>query len=163
MPVRRVTEDDLEAFVGILAAVAEEGQWIASEAPVDVPRRVADLRTRMAGGDMLFLLEEDGRVLGGGSLHASLQRGVAMLGMALLADARGRGLGRRLLEAMIEQARENGIARIDLEVFPHNERAIALYETAGFQAEELRREHLLRRDGSRKDVLAMSLKVPVSQ
>jgi ribosomal protein S18 acetylase RimI-like enzyme len=46
--------------------------------------------------------------------------------------ARGAGLGRALVEAAFERARERGCARIDLDVDELNRPAVALYESLGF-------------------------------
>ena len=51
-------------------------------------------------------------------------------------DARGSGLGRALLEATIAQARARGARRIELDANDHNEAAIALYRSAGFDAQD---------------------------
>jgi ribosomal protein S18 acetylase RimI-like enzyme len=51
------------------------------------------------------------------------------------ADARGRGLGRSLLEAAVERARERGCLRIELDVNEENREALALYRSAGFTTE----------------------------
>jgi ribosomal protein S18 acetylase RimI-like enzyme len=51
------------------------------------------------------------------------------------ADARGRGLGRSLVEAAVEQARERGCLRIELDVNEENREALALYRSAGFTTE----------------------------
>jgi RimJ/RimL family protein N-acetyltransferase len=161
--IRRATEDDLDAFVDVLHAVAAEGRWIATEIPFDRAARAMALRNGMKNGDVLFMVEEHGRTIGSGGLHATGQRGVAMLGMALLQEARGQGRGQAMLQRMLEEAATHRIRRIELEVFPDNERAIALYRRVGFAELEVRREHLRRRDGSRRDVLAMALEVPVSQ
>ncbi len=161
--IRRATEADVPAFVDVLHAVATEGKWIATEVPFDKEARGAALRRSMKTGDILFIVEEDGRVIGSGGLHATGQRGVAMLGMALLADARGGGRGTAMLERMLQEAEAHRIRRVELEVFPDNDRAIALYRRVGFVDVEVRREHLRRRDGTRRDVLAMALEVPVSQ
>jgi ribosomal protein S18 acetylase RimI-like enzyme len=48
--------------------------------------------------------------------------------------ARGRGLGRALVEAVIERARERGCRRVELDVNEANPAAIALYERLGFSA-----------------------------
>jgi ribosomal protein S18 acetylase RimI-like enzyme len=51
-------------------------------------------------------------------------------------DRRGRGLGRALLEAAMEHARERGAARIDLNTSEDDVAARALYESAGFTNRE---------------------------
>jgi ribosomal protein S18 acetylase RimI-like enzyme len=51
------------------------------------------------------------------------------------ADARGRGLGRSLVEAAVERARERGCLRIELDVNEENREALALYRSAGFTTE----------------------------
>jgi ribosomal protein S18 acetylase RimI-like enzyme len=51
----------------------------------------------------------------------------------VLDDARGAGLGRALVEAALERARERGCRRIDLDVDPDNAAAQALYESLGFR------------------------------
>lgn len=53
--------------------------------------------------------------------------------IAVLEDHRGRGIGRRLLEAAEERARKQGCARMSLEVLPENP-AHRLYERSGFEA-----------------------------
>ncbi len=50
-------------------------------------------------------------------------------------SARGEGLGRRLVEGVIERARERGCARVELDVNEDNEAAIALYVACGFRTE----------------------------
>ena len=164
MVVRRAGPADLVAFADVLREVAEEGRWIATEAPVDVPRRAEALGRLMEGGDVLLVVEaEDGAVVGAGGLHRTAVAGVVGLGMALRASHRGRGAGRALLDALVAHGRKARLHKIELEVFPENARAIALYERAGFQVEGLRRAHLPRKDGSRRDVLLMALILPVSQ
>jgi len=50
----------------------------------------------------------------------------------VLESARGSGLGRALLELAVEQARERGCRRIELDVNDNNDAALALYRSQGF-------------------------------
>lgn len=52
---------------------------------------------------------------------------------------RGRGIGRRLLESLLERVRSAGMELAFLEVRPSNRAAIALYESMGFDRVGLRR------------------------
>ncbi len=54
----------------------------------------------------------------------------------VLADARGHGLGRALVEATIALARERGCRRVELDVNEDNAPALALYRTFGFDAQD---------------------------
>jgi GNAT superfamily N-acetyltransferase len=47
-------------------------------------------------------------------------------------DARGGGIGRRLVEACIERATQKGCRRIQLDCNERNTNALALYEAVGF-------------------------------
>jgi GNAT superfamily N-acetyltransferase len=50
------------------------------------------------------------------------------------ADGRGSGLGRELVEAALERAREHGCARMDLDANEANAPALALYRSVGFDS-----------------------------
>jgi ribosomal-protein-alanine N-acetyltransferase len=52
--------------------------------------------------------------------------------LAVRPQNRRQGIGRRLLAALLDWARQNGIRTVDLEVRVSNEPAIRLYEEAGF-------------------------------
>ncbi len=52
--------------------------------------------------------------------------------LVVLPDQRGRGLGRRLLQAVEERARVLGCCKLTLEVMENNRRALALYTASGF-------------------------------
>ena len=57
------------------------------------------------------------------------------LGMGIVPGFRGQGLGRRLIGAALEKAREENFVRVELSVRADNTRAIALYEKVGFVTE----------------------------
>lgn len=145
----------------VMAVVAEEG-LIASEPPVDVAARAQRFRDELAsdGPAAAWVLEDDaGRVVGHAGVEPTGPACVLGLGIALLPEARGRGGGRRLLDAIVEHARASGAHKLELEVWPDNGRAIALYAAAGFEVEGLRRDHYRRRDGSLRSALLMARRV----
>ena len=77
------------------------------------------------------------------------------LGMGLLPSYRGRGIGARLALAAIARAAEQGLDRIELEVYASNTRAIALYERLGFVREGVKRA-ARRLDGRVEDNVLMA-------
>jgi ribosomal protein S18 acetylase RimI-like enzyme len=78
------------------------------------------------------------------------------VGMGVLKEWRGRGLGRALLEACIRKAFDRGLTRVDLEVFTSNGAAIALYRRLGFVQEGIKRRARFL-DGRYDDLLVMAL------
>ena len=163
MFVREALVEDAERCAAILAVVAEE-DLIATEPPVDVEARAQGFRELLAPdrSDRLWVLCEDEgeEPVGLLGLHPTAVDGVLMLGTAILEGHRGAGGGRLLMEAGLEWARGAGsVHKIELEVWPDNERAIAYYEALGFEHEGLRRDHYRRRDGSLRSARLMAIAV----
>jgi putative acetyltransferase len=155
--VREATLADVDRVLPLLAAVAGEGRWIATEAPVDTERRRRRMAEDVEGTDAIILVAEAG---GGpvGELGLHLARyGVADMGMAVAAGWRGRGVGTALLAEAVVRARKAGAHKLALQVWPHNTAAIALYERFGFQREGHLRRHYRRRSGELWDAIIMGL------
>jgi RimJ/RimL family protein N-acetyltransferase len=81
---------------------------------------------------------------------------VGRLGMGVLPQHRGQGIGRRLAEKTIEIAKLIGLERIELDVYASNKPAIALYKSLGFALEGLKRKGR-KLDGIYDDVVVMGL------
>jgi len=60
--------------------------------------------------------------------------------MGVHQDFRGRGLGQRLIDRTIADAKQKGLERIELEVFASNTPAIKLYEKVGFVVEGVKQK-----------------------
>ena len=58
----------------------------------------------------------------------------------VLPASRGKGIGRRLLEAVEAKARELGCCKLTLEVVDKNHQAIRMYQAAGFERYSLQEE-----------------------
>lgn len=86
------------------------------------PRRVAEHHGSVAGWAALT------RVSG-----ACAYAGVAEVSVYVAAAARGRGLGRALLGALVEEATVAGMWTLQASVFPENAASLALHEHAGFR------------------------------
>ena len=76
--------------------------------------------------------------------------------MGLLAGFRERGLGAELLREALEGARARGLARVSLEVYDSNPRAISLYQRFGFEREGVKRAARAI-DGRVEDIVCMAI------
>jgi RimJ/RimL family protein N-acetyltransferase len=145
--VRRATPHDAHALVELGESVGrEEGRWILGTGPWRAPadeRRY--LRTTEHHPDAAVFVAEDGRsIVGRLSLSRDphpASRHVADLGLMVAASHRRRGVGTLLLHQAVAWARETGIRKLELHVFPWNEPALGLYESFGFEREGYRRRH----------------------
>ena len=156
--VRPATVEDLEPALDVLAAVAEERLYIGTEPPVDRDRRLKKWRGVLDHPkETMFVAVEDGRIVGNADIQWA---GVSELGMAILAEWRGKGIGSALLEALIGWAETDGSHKMELRVWPHNEAAIALYEKFGFEREGYLKRHYRRRNGEVWDCIIMGLQLP---
>ena len=78
------------------------------------------------------------------------------LGMGVHPHYRGLRIGQRLISHAIQKARENGLERIEVEVFASNVPAIKLYEKIGF-IEEGVKKNARKIDGKYDDIIEMVL------
>jgi ribosomal protein S18 acetylase RimI-like enzyme len=85
-----------------------------------------------------FVAVRDGRFVGmsRGRVHGT---GAGLYGMWVAPDARGEGLGRRLVEAVLAWSRARGLLRVVLDAAEHRAPARALYRRCGFVETGLRR------------------------
>nr|WP_311538710.1 GNAT family N-acetyltransferase [uncultured Bradyrhizobium sp.] len=86
-----------------------------------------------APGAVFLVARVDGEALGSIALRPIAPDHAEMKRMFVRADARGRGLGRRLLEALEDAARSRQITRISLETGIRQPEAIALYRASGYR------------------------------
>jgi ribosomal protein S18 acetylase RimI-like enzyme len=75
--------------------------------------------------------------------------------MTVAQSWRRRGVGSALLAAALEKARSEGLHKLSLEVFPHNDAALALYRKFGFVQEGRRQKHYRRASGELWDSIVM--------
>lgn len=79
----------------------------------------------------------DGRIVGSAGVSAVRSRHKvahrACFGISILKEYWGIGIGRVLMEASIDCARQAGYTQLELEVVADNERAVLLYRCAGFE------------------------------
>lgn len=117
----------------------DEATWTSTVSPAPAPTG----RTSFFGDQPLdgFLVAEvDGVVAGYISTYQSIRAPshshvLSVNGLAVDPAAQGKGVGRRLVEAVIELARERGLAKVGLRVLGHNTGARRLYERCGFATE----------------------------
>jgi phosphinothricin acetyltransferase len=106
----------------------------------------------------VVVAEAEGEVVGWGSLNLFNPRPaydhVADFSLYVERGWRGRGVGRRLLEALIARARALGYHKLVLSAFPWNEAGMAVYRRAGFREVGTYREQGLL-DGRWVDTIVM--------
>jgi putative acetyltransferase len=87
-------------------------------------------------GSCYFIAEEGHRLLGGAGLFPTpgLPEGwCELVKMYLRKEARGLGLGRKLIAHCLEEAKRSGYHTVYLETMPELRKAVAVYEQFGFE------------------------------
>ncbi len=150
-PVRRIYEEGIATGDATFETEAPGWEtWDASH--LDTCRLVAEGEGRIVG--WAALAPVSGRCVYGGVAEVSVYVG---------RDARGGGLGLRLLTALVESSERAGLWTLQAGIFPENVASLRIHERSGFRRVG-RRERLGRLDGRWRDVLLLerrSLRVGV--
>jgi ribosomal protein S18 acetylase RimI-like enzyme len=142
-PIVAIAEEHIPGFHAAVDVVARERKYLAFlEAPPleDMARYV---RGNIENRYPQFVALGDDRVVGWCDVIPKMTRAIYLhcgtLGIGLLPEFRGRGIGRQLMLRTIDAAFAFGLTRIELTVRENNLNAIALYKSLGFDAEGLHR------------------------
>ena len=79
----------------------------------------------------------------------------AGMGISVLKEAWGCGLGSFLMQLAVDQAKANGFEQLELGVYSDNARAIHLYEKFGFERYGIQPRAFKLKDGSYRDEIIM--------
>ena len=159
--IHRATVDDAEALSNFMNVLADETLDIIPGLRL-TPEEEREMLQKESDKERAFtLLALDGtHVAGALNLWAEEESHVrhgGRLGMSVLAPYRRKGIGRKLLETAIGEAKRwPGFCRIELEVVPWNEPAIRLYDSMGFVREGTKRKATNIR-GKLDDMILMAL------
>jgi phosphinothricin acetyltransferase len=140
--------------------IAERGATFETE-----PRRVEDVARRIdeaARYPLLVAIDRDAVIgwAGVGSYRARpCYAGIGEFSIYLDRDARGRGIGRQLLDALVEAAAARGYWKLVSRVFPFNAASRSLCRRCGFREVGVYEKHG-RLDGRWLDVVIVEKLIP---
>ena len=87
--------------------------------------------------ELRLVAERDGSVAGFAALSPAsgrpCYRGVGEVSVYVAEEARGAGLGRELLDALVERSEQGGYWTLTAGVFPENEASLRLHKACGFR------------------------------
>ena len=112
--------------------IAESGAYLQALYPSE-SNHVVDVDALAAPDAVVLVARRNGELLGSIAFrviapgHAEIKR------MFVRAEARGNGVGRRLLEALEDAARQRNVERISLETGIRQPEAIGLYRASGYR------------------------------
>jgi RimJ/RimL family protein N-acetyltransferase len=149
--LRPARPTDSRALARLFSDVRREGRWLVTPpSAVSQPSEAFFIGEMIRGDDGLMLVAEAGGDAIGNVLvvveRNVVSSHVGTLSIVVAQDWRDVGIGSAMVRAAQEWSAEHGLLKLALAVFPDNERAIAVYEHAGFVREGLRRRQY-RADG----------------
>ena len=151
------------------AAVLDFAKALPTHDLLFLPRNISQPKVLSAWvneierGDIVSLLAlTDSAVVGCGTLvrdSHSWSPHVGEIRMVVSLDVRGKGVGRALSQETFALALGAGLDKLTVQMTVDQRAAIALFESLGFQAEALLRDHVRDVDGQTHDIVVLGHKV----
>ena len=155
--VRPARPADARSFLQAFRSVAAERRFIQTEEVSQTARQVRRRFRRPVTEEGAHLVAVAGGVVVGSiSIRRDpypATRHTASIGMFVTSAWRGRGVGSALMGGAMRWARDAGVERVDLSVYPHNQAAIALYRAFGFVEEGRLIRHAKKSYGYEDEIL----------
>ena len=162
LAVRSLCADDAEALSAFRLATYRETHFMARYPEEE--QNLEAVRKGLAGSESSALNFEvgafAGKKLAGEFGVAQVRphikyRHRAVMGISVLKDYWGGGLGSFLMQLAVDQAKANGFEQLELGVFSDNARAIHLYEKVGFERYGIQPRAFKLKDGTYRDEIIM--------
>ena len=163
LTVRSLCAEDAEALSAFRYATFSETHFLARY-PEECKQNLEAMRKGLAGSESSALNFEvgafAGKKLAGEFGVAQVRphlkyRHRAGMGISVLKDYWGCGLGSYLMQLAIDQTRANGFEQLELGVYSDNSRAIHLYERFGFERYGIQPRAFKLKDGTYRDEIIM--------
>lgn len=157
--IRHLSEADIEGFHSCLDAVSRERKFLGFVQAPTLERTRQWLTAAIEAGEIRLIALDGTRIVGWCDIELSEREGFThsgKLGMGVLKEYRGQGLGTRLLEETLSVAKERSLERVELDVYDSNLPAISLYDRFKFQVEGRKRQ-ARKIDGSYDDIIVMAI------
>jgi phosphinothricin acetyltransferase len=132
------------------------------------PRSEADMTRRIAEDARypILVAARDGQVAGWAGISGYRPRdcyaGIGEFSIYIARDARGQGIGKRLLDALVDEARRLGYWKLVSRIFDFNTASLALSRSCGFREVGTYEKHG-RLDGRWLDVVIVERLIPENQ
>ncbi|HEX8105383.1 MAG TPA: GNAT family N-acetyltransferase [Solirubrobacteraceae bacterium] len=134
MPIEVVAADPrVEPGAGLLAAMVSEIVGLYGRIEGDARRVEAPPAGVVGPGGAFLAVFDDGAPVACGGVRRLDEEVGEIKRMYVVPAARGRGFGRRLLDALEDAARGLGYARVRLDTGSRQPAAVALYRAAGYE------------------------------
>lgn len=154
-----IEEKHIVAFREALDYVCREKKYLSFLQAPPLEKSIEYVMANIQKDHAMFVVVSDDTVVGWCDIIPSerdVYRHVGVLGIGLLPEFRGRGIGAKLMQKSIDKAKAKGLTRIELTVYERNKNAIALYQKMGFEIEGLKKNGI-RIDGVYDNVYMMAL------
>ena len=154
-----ITEDHIKEYNNAVDKVARERKYLAFLIGPTMDMSRAFVRENIDGNWPHVVAIIDGKVVGWcdiSSIHRQVAEHVGSMGVGVLEEYRGQGIGEALVRAALQKAKTKGLTRVELTVRENNTRAIELYKKLGFVTEGLHKNGI-RIDGKYENYLSMAL------
>ncbi|MBM7689556.1 GNAT family N-acetyltransferase [Enterococcus ureilyticus] len=165
--IREAIPDDATEILQALKIIGSETPFLVMDekgmgmTSAEMSENLANLYESV--NNVLMLALADGKVIGTASVKASSKKRmehIGEIGISILKDYWGFGLGSLMMEELIEWAKESKvIRRLELTVQHRNQRAVHVYEKIGFQTEAIMARGAKTDEGELLDVHLMSLMI----
>jgi len=138
--VTKASYNDAADLVQYMDALVNEALpfVLHRDAPPSLDEELAFIRDHTDDKGCLLVARLDGNVVGVLSFRLyqhNQMRHSGELGMSVSKPFRRKGVGSRLIQALVSWAKSHGVRRIELSVFSSNLDAIRLYTSLGFKVE----------------------------
>lgn len=167
--LRTAEENDAERLIDYLKITAAQTPFLIrepDEITLSIEQEQDFIRAKKdSGNELLLIAEIGGRHIGNCSLMSiggyKRYRHRCDIAIALYKEYCGLGIGKAMLETVLDIAEKAGYEQAELEVIADNKPAIALYEKLGFKIYGTFPDNMKYEDGSYADAYWMMKKLGI--
>jgi ribosomal protein S18 acetylase RimI-like enzyme len=127
MNIRKYQETDRNSLIDLWSSV------FPNDPPHNEPALVID--AKLAVDDLIFIAEDDGKIVGGCMAGYDGHRGW-LYAVAVLKEYRRAGLGAELVKHALQSLKKIGCIKVNLQIRSTNKEVEAFYKSLGFAVED---------------------------